>query len=73
LKGKEKLKMSEQSGRHLLAPESERAPGQGRPNSQKSGKQKSRYLIEPDLQTGLYLLAPMIVFIAILAFAGGQR
>jgi len=65
--------MSELSGRHLPALESERAPGQGRPISQKSEQQKQRYHVAPDSQAALFLLAPMIFLIAILAFAGGTR
>jgi hypothetical protein len=33
-------------------------------------KQKQRYQVPPDFQAALFLLAPMIVLIAILAFGG---
>ena len=65
--------MSELSGRHLPAPKSERAPGQGRPISRKLEQQKQRYKVPLDSQAALCLLAPMIFLIAILAFAGGSR
>ena len=65
--------MSELSGRHSPALERERAPGQGRPISQKLEQQKRRYQVPPDFQAALFLLAPMIFLIAILAFAGGPR
>ena len=61
----------------MLAPpdpsESERAPLAGRPNIAKSEHQKQSYYVAPDSQAALYLLAPMIFLIAILALAGGPR
>jgi len=44
----------------------------GTPEIAKSEHQK-KYQVPLDFQAALFLLAPMIFLIAILAFAGGQR
>jgi hypothetical protein len=50
------------------------AVGIGTPKiAEDSKKQKQKYHVAPDSQAALFLLAPMIFLIAILAFAGGLR
>ena len=53
-------------------PEMRRAPLAG-PEIAKSEHQEQRYRVAADSQAALFLLAPMIFLIAILAFAGGLR
>jgi hypothetical protein len=36
-------------------------------------RQKQRYLIEPDFQAALFVLAPKICLVALLAFVGGAH
>jgi len=65
--------MSEIPGRHLSAPESERAPLAGRPKIATLGKHKQKYQFPLDFQAALFLLAPMIFLVAILAVAGARQ
>ena len=65
--------MSELSGRHSPAPESEKVPDQGRPIAKKEYQQPRRYHTFDDAQALGCILAPIAVSIVLLAIAGGGR
>jgi hypothetical protein len=65
--------MSEIPGRHLLAPNSEKAPGQGRPVSQKFKQHRPRYHIPTDVQAFLIALSPLWFAILLAFYMAGSR
>jgi hypothetical protein len=54
-------------------PESEKAPGQGRPISQKLEQQQQGYLASVETQACFFALLPVVVMVVLLALAGAHR
>jgi hypothetical protein len=54
-------------------PHSEKAPGQGRPISQKLEQQERGYLASFETQACFFVLLPIVVMVVLLALAGAHQ